>query len=121
MTSLRAVAALEVLAEQPLSAPQLAAALGVHPRTARRLLHRLRADGYVARSDDRRRVYAPTLRVVSLASRVLDGARLAQLAAPVVRRLHAETGLDAHLMVPSGRAVLCIVHAGAGAPALEEL
>ena len=121
MTPLRAVAALEVLAQQPLSAPQLAVALGVHPRTARRLLHRLRADGYVARSDDRRRVYAPTLRVVSLASQVLDGARLAQLAVPVARRLHVDTGLGAHLMVPSYRSALCIVHGGDGPPALEEL
>src|SRR5918997_3948888 len=100
MTALRPVEALELLALQPLSAPQLAAALRVHPRTARRLLYRLRADGYVARSDDRHRLYAPTLRVVSLASQVLDGARLAQLAVPVGRRLHADTGLDAHLMVP---------------------
>jgi DNA-binding IclR family transcriptional regulator len=112
--------ALEHLASQPLSAPQLAAALRVHPRTARRLLHRLRADGYVARTEDRRRLYAPTLRVVALATRVLDGARLTQLAAPVVRRLHADSGLDAHLMVPSYRSVVCVVH-DADRPGFEEI
>src|SRR3954463_7464918 len=114
MTAIRPVQALEVLALQPLSAPQLATALGVHPRTARRLLHRLQADGYVARTGDRHPRYAPTLRVVALAARVLDGARLAQLAVPVVRGLHEETGLDVHVMVPSHRAALCIVHRGGG-------
>jgi DNA-binding IclR family transcriptional regulator len=120
----RAMQALEVLAFQPLSAPQLAAALQVHPRTARRLLNRLRDEGYLSRTDDARRLYAPTMRLVALAGQIVARARLAERAVPVVAALHEETGAVAHLAVPSYRSVLCVVHgngAGPAAPGLHEL
>ena len=56
--------AIELLAFQPLSAPQIAAAMRIHPRTARRLLNRLREEGYLSRSEDGRRLYSPTLIVL---------------------------------------------------------
>jgi IclR family acetate operon transcriptional repressor len=120
----RAMQALEVLAFQPLSAPQLAAALQVHPRTARRLLNRLRDEGYLSRTEDARRLYAPTMRVVALAGQIVEHTRIAERAVPVVAALHDETGAVGHLAIPSYRSVLCVVHgngAGPAAPGLHEL
>jgi DNA-binding IclR family transcriptional regulator len=120
----RAMQALEVLAFQPLSAPQMAAALQVHPRTARRLLNRLRDEGWLTRSDDARRLYSPTMRIVALAGQIMQRTRLAEQAVPVVAALHGETGAVAHLAIPSYRSVLCVVHgngAGPAEPGLHEL
>ena len=120
----RAMQALEVLAFQPLSAPQVAAALQVHPRTARRLLTRLHDEGYLSRSEDSRRLYAPTMRVVALAGQIVERSRLAERAVPLVAALYAETGAVAHLAIPSYRSVLCVVHGngtGPAAPGLHEL
>jgi DNA-binding IclR family transcriptional regulator len=116
--------ALEVLAFQPLSAPQLAAALQVHPRTARRLLNRLRDEGWLTRSDDARRLYAPTMRIVALAGQIVQRTRIAEQAVPIVAALHGDTGAVAHLAIPSYRSVLCVVHgngAGPAEPGLHEL
>jgi DNA-binding IclR family transcriptional regulator len=120
----RTMQALELLALHPLSAPQVADALHVHPRTARRLLSRLAEDGWLTCSDDTRRVYAPTLRVVALAGHVLDRSALAETSRAVVADLHARTREPVHLMIPSYRWTLCIVH-GEGdepvRPALREV
>ncbi len=107
----RTMQVLELLAFQPLSAPQVAASLQIHPRTARRLLVRLHAEGYLTRSDDARRLYAPTMRVVALAGQVAARSPLTVRALPVVARLHEETGAAAHLTVPSYLSALCVVHA----------
>src|SRR5690242_2813799 len=53
----RALQALELLTFNDLSCPQVAATLQIHPRTARRLLLRLAADGYIKQTFDRRRRY----------------------------------------------------------------
>jgi DNA-binding IclR family transcriptional regulator len=50
----------------------------VHPRTARRLLNRLRDEQYLSRTEDRRRLDSPTLRIVALAGQVLERTRVAQ-------------------------------------------
>ena len=120
----RAMQALEVLTFQPLSAPQVAAALQVHPRTARRLLNRLRDEGYLTRSDDARRLYSPTMRIVALAAQHLARARLTERAVPIVARLHEETGATAHLVVPTYRSAVCVVHGNGSRPsepAIREL
>lgn len=106
----RTMRTLELLAFQPLSAPQVAEALGVHPRTARRLLNRLRDDGYLTRSDDSHRLYAPTIRIVALAGQVVERARLTTAAESLVRQLCERTGAEAHLAVPSYRSTICVVH-----------
>jgi DNA-binding IclR family transcriptional regulator len=103
--------ALELLAFGPLSAPQLAAALDAHPRTARRLLTRLEHEGYLTRSHDSRRLYTPTMRIVAIASQVVDHAELPRFAVPYVHRLRALLSADAHLVIPSYRSVVCLVHA----------
>jgi DNA-binding IclR family transcriptional regulator len=108
----RTMQVLELLAFQPLSAPQVAATLQIHPRTARRVLVRLHAEGYLTRSDDTRRRYAPSMRIVALAAQIAARSPLASRAVPLIARLHEETGADAHLAVPSYLSALCIVHAG---------
>jgi IclR family transcriptional regulator, acetate operon repressor len=112
----RTMRALELLALHPLSAPQVAEALDIHPRTARRLLTRLTEDGWLSRSEDTRRVYAPTLRIASLAGHVVERCAVAEAARPYVRALREEFGAPAHLMVPSYRWVLCILHDADGEP-----
>jgi DNA-binding IclR family transcriptional regulator len=112
----RTMQALELLALHPLSAPQVAEALEIHPRTARRLLTRLTEDGWLTRSEDSRRVYAPTLRIASLAGHVVARCSAARTAKPYVHALSREFGAAAHLMVPSYRWVLCILHGAGGEP-----
>jgi DNA-binding IclR family transcriptional regulator len=117
--------ALELLAFAPLSAPKLATALGADPRTVRRLLSRLEEDGYVTCSNDARRVYQPTMRLVALAGQVVENSTLARRARPYVTLLHEQTRGAAHLVVPSYQSVLCLVHQASDAdevrPRLREL
>jgi DNA-binding IclR family transcriptional regulator len=117
----RTMQALELLALHPLSAPQVADALGVHPRTARRLLSRLAEDGWLTCSEDTRRVYAPTLRVVALAGHVLDRSALAEASRPFVADLREQTGEPVHLMIPAYRWALCIVHGEGDEPVRAQL
>lgn len=92
----RTLRAMEALAVQPRSAPELAAALGVHVRTARRLLRRLDYDGYVEPTGDRRRRYRPTMRI-ALAGQVVERAELTQAAVPHITALRDRLGEDCHL------------------------
>lgn len=117
----RTMQAMEVLAFQPCSAPQVAGALQVHPRTARRLLNKLVAEGWLTRSEGRRRLYAPTMRIVALAAQLADRDPLAIAARPVVTQLHEQTGLTAHLAIPSYRSALCLVHRAGGPDARPQL
>ena len=71
----RTMRALELLASGPLSAPQLAEAMQIHPRTARRMLYRLADEGYVRCLDEPRRRYVLTMRLVSLAAQCLHSGR----------------------------------------------
>jgi IclR family transcriptional regulator, KDG regulon repressor len=106
----RTLRAMELLAVRPRSAPELADALEVHVRTARRVLKRLESEGYVILSDDRRRRYRPTMRVVALAGQVVERAELPATARPHVIALREEVGGSCHLCVPSHMFALCLVH-----------
>jgi DNA-binding IclR family transcriptional regulator len=106
----RTLRAMELLAIEPRSAPELADGLGVHVRTARRILKRLESEGYVSVSGDRRRRYRPTMRVVALAGQVVERAELTQIAVPHVTALHEGVGESCHLCVPSYLSALCLVH-----------
>jgi IclR family KDG regulon transcriptional repressor len=121
----RTMRALEMLALSPLSAPQLAATIETHPRTMRRVLERLVAEGYVQRSGDTRRIYSPTMRLVALAAQVLEHSPVARRGRPYVELLHERTGVAAHLMAPSYGSVVCLSHAALGSqdehPHLREL
>jgi DNA-binding IclR family transcriptional regulator len=98
--------ALEVLSFQPSSAPQIAEALQVHPRTARRLLNRLVADGWLQRIDGPRPLYVPTMRIVALAAQLAERAPVIRLGAGVAADLQATSGRVVHLAVPSYRSAL---------------
>jgi DNA-binding Lrp family transcriptional regulator len=93
----RTLRMMELLAISPRSAPELADGLGVHVRTARRVLKRLEADGYVTLTEGRRRRYRPTMRVVALAGLVVAGAQLTQTARPSVTALRQQLGESCHL------------------------
>src|SRR3954466_7385016 len=105
----RTLRAMELLAVRPRSAPELAEALGVHVRTARRVLKRLDSEGYVMLTDDRRRRYRPTMRVVALAGQVVERAELPATALPHVTSLREQLGEGCHLCVPSHLFALCLV------------
>jgi DNA-binding IclR family transcriptional regulator len=122
----RTLRAMELLAVAPRSAPELADGLGVHVRTARRVLKRLESEGYVVLSDGRRRRYRPTMRIVALAGQVVERAELTQTAVPHVAALRERLGRGCHLCVPSYLSALCLVHdagdVGSGCrPHLREL
>jgi DNA-binding IclR family transcriptional regulator len=106
----RTLRAMELLAVRPRSAPELADALGVHVRTARRVLKRLDSEGYVTLGDERRRRYRPTMRVVALAGQVVARAELPTTALPYVTALRERLGEGCHLCVPSHLFALCLVH-----------
>jgi DNA-binding IclR family transcriptional regulator len=103
----RTLRALELLARGSWLESELARDLGLHPRTAKRLLGALSANGYVeAERDGRRTRYTATLAVVRLAGAVLDRTDLVKLAFPYVVRLRNEIGEAAHLGVPVQNGVM---------------
>ena len=110
----RTMQALEALTFRSASATEIAGTLQVHPRTARRLLNRLVADGWLTRSEGRRRTYTPTLRIVALAAQLAARSSLIQLAGPAVDALRRETGDVAYLAIPSYRSALRLVVCGRG-------
>jgi DNA-binding IclR family transcriptional regulator len=67
----RILGTLELLARAPRSSTQIADALQIHVRTARRFLARLVLDGYVHKSAGPRPIYSLTPRFSALAIRAL--------------------------------------------------
>jgi DNA-binding IclR family transcriptional regulator len=78
----RTLGALEQLADGPRSTTQVADALNIHVRTARRTLARLTHDGYAARTNGPRPVYSLTPQFTALADRALRQHARAQTATP---------------------------------------
>ncbi|MGA8355429.1 MAG: IclR family transcriptional regulator [Solirubrobacteraceae bacterium] len=105
----RTMHTLELLAERPLTQAELADALQIHRRTARRLLAPLVTAGYATRIGERRPRYAATLKLVGLAGAVVERADLVQLAYPHVVQLRDLTGEAAHLCVPRDDGVMHLV------------
>jgi DNA-binding IclR family transcriptional regulator len=100
----------ELLAFGDLSVPQLADALGAHPRTVRRVVAQLLDDDYLTLTDDRRRIYAPTMRLVALAAQIVHRSPLPRAGRPYVALAQERTGATAHLLIPSYGSVLCLAH-----------
>jgi len=121
---IRTMQALEVLAFEPSSAPQVAEVLRVDARTARRLLNRLADDGWLVRSEGRVRTYTLSMRLVALAAHFVERSPLTKAATAAVQELHARTGGVAHLTIPSYRSVLCLAREASGSdlhPRFREL
>src|SRR4051794_37791178 len=112
MNTLRA---LERLAFAPHSSPELAEAIGVDARTARRMLQRFAAEGYVVQDGGHRRRYRATLRLAAVGAEALRRAALPGAAAPVVMALTRGGSRTAHLWVSGGTEAFCVVHAEPGA------
>jgi DNA-binding IclR family transcriptional regulator len=108
MNTLRA---LEQLALAPRSAPELAAGLQIDPRSARRLLKRLGAEGYVVQDGGYHRRYRATLRLAALGRQLLAHATLPRLAAPCLANLAATTSCVAHLWIPAASGTLSVLRA----------
>ena len=120
----RTMEILELIAFTPKSAPQIATAMGAGPRTMLRVLRRLAEGEWVTCSDDARRLWSPTLRVVALAGWTLERSELTRLGRPYVALLHERTGAAAHLMAPSYASAVCVAHAAGYAherPRVREL
>jgi DNA-binding IclR family transcriptional regulator len=109
----RTMRVLELLAYEPLSGPQLAQALGAHPRTARRVLEQLVEEEYLVKGTDHRRRYRPTMRLVALAGQVLNNSTLVQRARPYLALAHERTGVVAGLVMPSYQSVICVLRCDA--------
>jgi DNA-binding MarR family transcriptional regulator len=105
--------ALERLADSSQSTTELAAHLRIDPRTARKLLQRLAAEGYVVQDDTHRKRYTATLRLAALGRQLLERAALPRVAQSWVAELATTTSSAAHLWIPAAGRVMCLVHAGA--------
>ena len=89
-----------------LTLAEVAERSGMNKTTAYRLLNTLVLAGWLARSDAG--AYRPTMRVFQIGSVALTSTSLPVEAKPVLRALADEFGDTAYLMVPSGRAAVCI-------------
>lgn len=107
----RTMRTLELLAFGEHSSNELAETLGIHPRTARRVLKELAADDYLTQGGGRRRRYRTTLRLAALGRQTVAHHPLPRLAAPWVAVLAARTALTAHLWIPAYSDVVCVLHA----------
>lgn len=119
-TAQRVVRALEVVGLAPASAPQVGEALGIHARTARRILGTLSDEqyvDYVIRPRGRRRhLYAPTLRLVALAAQIAERLPIVEHGRRTTAALHEELGLTTTLSIPCYTDVVIIARAGQHGP-----
>jgi DNA-binding IclR family transcriptional regulator len=123
-TAERVLRVLEVIVFAPSSPPQVAAAIGIHPRTARRMLRTLVKERYVERRGGRGRAahtYLPTVRLLALAAQLAPRLPLVENGRRTTRELHDATGLTAYLAIPSYDDVLVIARAGERGPQLWAL
>lgn len=124
LTAARALRALEVVVFHAASPPSLGATMGIHDRTARRLLQTLEDEGYLQRGHGnyrQRHTYSPTPRLLALAGQLAVRLPLVTDGAQAVQQLSQLTGLDAYLVVPSYGDVIVLARAGDRAPALWSL
>jgi DNA-binding IclR family transcriptional regulator len=119
---MRTLQALERLAFQPLSVSELAAAMQIHPRTARRLMRRLEVDGYITTPESRyRRRYHLTHRLAALGRQALAHTDWPRHAAPWVATLAARTQRPASLWAPCYADVVWLLRADPGGPFPEPI
>src|SRR5215210_7534504 len=113
---------LEVLAQhpEPMGLKQIAQVTGLHPSTAHRILSSMSADRIVDRIEPG--AYRPGMRLLELGNLVKSRISVRELALPVMRELHAQTGETVNLSVrhddeivyvertSSGRSAMRVVH-----------
>jgi DNA-binding IclR family transcriptional regulator len=102
-TAQRVLQALEVIVFRPSSAPTVAAALGVHPRTARRILKTLSKEQYVELRRGRGRGahdYQPSVRLLAMAAQLASRMPLVDAGRRAVREIERLTDTTAYVAVP---------------------
>jgi DNA-binding IclR family transcriptional regulator len=109
----RAMALLELLGDGPRTLRSLAEASGLPRPTSHRLLVALEHHGLVGRDGDG--AFRLGSRLTELALRAGPGVDLGTLAAPVLDRLHEQTGESVQLYLRSGDRRLCVAARDAGA------
>jgi DNA-binding IclR family transcriptional regulator len=113
-TAERVLRALEVIVRHPSTAPAVAEAIGVHPRTARRILGSLARQQYVEQriGSGRAHDYQPTVRLLAMAAQLAPRLPLIQRGRRAVREIEQQTQLTAYLAVPCYEDVLVIACSG---------
>lgn len=106
---LRALVAIDLLAQNAMSADELAAALGVHRRTANRLIDVMTEAGWVEADDEASRSVRLTTRVLTVAGEVMRRTDLIRAGGPIVRRLRDRVDESSHLSVVSDGAAVNIL------------
>jgi IclR family transcriptional regulator, acetate operon repressor len=114
--AMNTVRALEHLALRPLSGPELATALQIHQRTARRLLRRLHAEAYTTLRSGPRRRYHLTRRLAVLGRQAIARDDLPRVAAPWVATLATHTAHVATPWIPCYTDVVCVLRADPDGP-----
>jgi DNA-binding IclR family transcriptional regulator len=118
----RMIRLLEVLSEhpEPLALKQIAQYTGLHPSTAHRILSSMSADRIVDRVEPGS--YRLGMRLLELGNLVKSRISVRELALPIMRELHAQTGETVNLSVrhddeivyversSSGRSAMRVVH-----------
>src|SRR6185503_2275871 len=102
---------LEVLAQhpEPLGLKQIAQYTGLHPSTAHRILSSMSADRMVDRVEPGS--YRLGMRLLELGNLVKSRISVRELALPMMRELHAQTGEIAYVeRTSSGRSAMRVVH-----------
>lgn len=105
----RALIAIDLLSHESLTADELALQLGVHRRTAIRLIDVMTEAGWVELDGDAGRAVRLTTRVLSVAGEVMRRNDLISLGTPVVRRLRDHVDESSHLAVISQGSVVNII------------
>jgi len=105
----RALVAIDLLSRESLTADDLALQLGVHRRTAIRLIDVMAEAGWVEPDGDGGRAVRLTTRVLSVAGEVMRRNDLISLGTPVVRRLRDRVDESSHLAVISQGSAVNII------------
>jgi DNA-binding IclR family transcriptional regulator len=117
-TAQRVLRALEVIILRPSSAPAVAAAVGIHARTARRILATLTNEGYVERRGGRGRGahdYQATVRLLAMAAQLAPRLPLVTGGRQVIREIEQRSELTAYVAIPCYSDVLVVASSGARA------
>jgi DNA-binding IclR family transcriptional regulator len=114
-TAQRVLQALEVIVLCPSTAPAVAAALGVSPRTARRILKTLVGEQYVERRGGHGRgahEYQPTVRLLAMAAQLASRLPLVAAGRRAASAIETQTDMAAYVAVPCYADLLVIAASG---------
>jgi DNA-binding IclR family transcriptional regulator len=110
---------LEVLAQhpEPLGLKQISQYTGLHPSTAHRILSSMSADRMVDRVEPGS--YRLGMRLLELGTLVKSRISVRELALPMMRELHAQTGETANLSVRHGDEIVYVERTSSGRSAMR--